>query len=87
MDDSESDLSNEWMRSFSEYDGEEENIFVLNVSQEKKCTNPATNLVNGILLDRAKYNTSYAACTAVSDKINSVPGNELKIPTRKEQLK
>lgn len=56
------ELSNLFLRSFEEYD--DENIIVYENEPKPKITNPVSQMVNDVLLDRAKFSKSYAAACA-----------------------
>lgn len=63
MEDEDSDssveLMNAFLRSFEEYD--DENTIIHEITQPSKIKNHATEMINNVLIDRAKYNMSYAA--------------------------
>lgn len=85
---SDADISDELaaalMRSFEEYD--DDSLVVHEKKQVAKISNPATQMINNVLLDRAKFNQSFAAASSHCASINSVPGAKVKIPTDKNQL-
>lgn len=83
--DTDDELTKEFMRSFGEYD-DDSTLAHENV-QTLKITNPPTNMINNVLMDRAKFNTSYKAASAQCERLNSVPGAKLKNPTGKNQMK
>lgn len=91
MQNESSDTSGEisaFMKSFGEYDEcDDSSILIFENTDRPKNTNPATKLLNDVLLDRAKFNKSYAAASSHSKSINSVPGAQLQIPTEKNQMK
>lgn len=78
----------EFMRSFEEYDDyDDDSVIIYDNTPKPKITNPATEMLNGVLLDRAKYNKSYDAACSHSKSINSVPGAQFQIPTEKNKMK
>lgn len=86
MDDS-LNTSDELTKSFGEYDCEDDEVLVYERGIKSTSTNPMTQMVNAVLLDRAKYNKSYTAACEYSVNLNSVPGAKLKLPLTKKQLK
>lgn len=77
----------DFLRSFEEYDCDDESIIVFGQVEETDCTNPISNTVNQLLFERAKYNKSYAECIDTSKQLNSVPGAKVKFPIVKQQIK
>lgn len=81
----ESDLA---VRSFSEYSCDDINLsFIMSGASVSHGTNPLDQTINEVLLHRAKFNTSYAATSNFANTLNSIPGSQLEIPTKKNQLK
>lgn len=83
--DTSDELANAFMKSFEEYD--DDSIIIHENEPKSKVTNPVAELINTVLLDRAKFNKSYAAASAHSVTINSVPGAQISIPTEKNKMK
>lgn len=77
----------EFMRSFEEYDYDDDSRIIHENTPKSEIINPAIEMLNGVLLDRAKFNKSYASASSHSKSINSVPGAQLRIPTEKNQMK
>lgn len=65
------------MKSYSEYD--DDSIIVNEGTPEAMVENPVAQILNDVLLDRAKFNQSYAAASAQSKRLNSIPGAQLQI--------
>lgn len=83
-----SDLSTDAMKSFDEYNCEDdESVLIFDGNDKIKSMNPVNEMVNEVLIDRAKYNKSYTAASDFSKRLNSMPGAKIEIPTRKEQMK
>lgn len=89
MDNDESldELVNAFMKSFEEYDDDDDSIIFHENKPTPEITNPMTKMVNNVLLEKAKYNKSFAAASAHSNSLNCVPGAKLKIPTEKQKMK
>lgn len=88
FDDSKLNLSSKCLRSFQEYDVEsDDDIIIFDEMKTNECTNPISNMMNDLLVDRAKYNKSYAACIDTSKQLNSVPGAKVQYPVLKQQIK
>lgn len=86
----ESDTSvefDDFLKSFEEYDDCDEIIVYNSSSSKQKPSNPIIDMVNEVILDRAKYNKSYAAASSHAKSLNSVPGALVQIPTEKEKMK
>lgn len=86
MDELAANISDDFAKSFEEYDCEDDDIIVYDGASEQKPTNPIIQMANEILIDRAKYNKSYAATSSYAQNLNSVPGALLKVPTTKQKL-
>lgn len=83
--DTSDDLASLFMKSFEEYD--DDSIIIHEHELQPKVTNPIAQITNQILLDRANFNKSYAAASAHSKSINTVPGAQIRIPTEKNKMK
>lgn len=80
-----SDISDLMIRSFSNYSSED--LDASDIVVERKCANAVDNMVQDLLLHRAKNNTSYAETSNVAQMLNNVPGALSKIPSKIDTLK